>query len=338
MATESLVQQRGGGALVIDRGASAALARVDVLQERMQIITAVMANVLVDGRDYGKVPGTDKPSLWKAGAEKLMLTFSLAPLEPIVEDLTDSEQIRYRVKVPIESADGRILAVGIGEASTSEEKYRWRRPVCDEEFEATPESMRRIKWAKGDNGKGYPTPQVRTSPADLANTVLKMAHKRGLIQGTLMATGASSVFNQKEDALAKELVDSRLDPEAAPKVRRASERPAAASTTAGAMVTDARRVKDVRGPFGKTNSYALILEGDATEYTTKDQKHALEFERFKGTDHKLRVTYRVNDWQGKTYHNIDSFAVEDVAPAAPMATVPPASTTPLVAGDIPFGK
>ncbi len=337
MASDLVPAGRAAGALVIDRGGSTVLERIEQMQQRMQIITSVMANVLVDGRDYGRVPGTgDKPSLFKAGAEKLMLTFSLAAGEPVIEDLSDDEQIRYRVSVPIVNAEGRVLAVGIGEASTNEEKYRWRRPVCDEEFEATPNDSKRIKWGK-DGVRVYQVPQIRTSPADLANTVLKMAHKRGFIGGTLMATGASSVFNQKEGELAKELGDSRLDEAPAPKVKRASERPAAASSS-GASVSDARRVKDLR-PFGKDkNNYALILEGDSLEYNTKDQKLALELEAFKGTDHRLRVSFKDNDWNGKTYHNIEGFVVDDAAAPAPPPAQAAASSPPPTAGDIPFGR
>lgn len=337
MATDSLVAAERGGALVIDRGGSTALDRIDALQRRMAIITAVMANVLVDGRDYGVVPGTgDKPTLLKAGAEKLMLTFSLAAGEPTVDDLSDGEQIRYRVSVPIVNGEGRVLAVGVGEASTNEEKYRWRRPVCDEEYETTPAESKRIKWARGQGGKASQVLQIRTSPADLANTVLKMAHKRAFIGGTLMATGASSVFNQREAELEKELGESRLDAPEAPKVRRASEtRAAATPSRAGELVTDARPVKDVRA-FGKDKAnFALLLDGDPNEYTTKDPKLALELEGFKGTDHRLRVTYKDNEWNGKTYHNIESFVVSDGAPA--VAPAPVATTTPLAAGEIPFG-
>ncbi len=103
-------------------------------------------------------------------------------MQPNVEDLSTSDAVRYRVSVPIEAADGRILAAGIGEASTDEEKYRWRKPVCDEEFEETPAELRRLKWFRGREG-GYQGKQVRTSPADLANTVL-VAHKRAFVGGT----------------------------------------------------------------------------------------------------------------------------------------------------------
>src|SRR4051812_6500875 len=102
---------------VIDRGAGTAIQQ---LQSRMQTILDVMANVLEDGKDYGKIPGTDKPTLYKPGAEKLMLTFQLAAARPTLEDLSNEDEIRYRVNVPIEGIDGRVIAVGVGEASSNE--------------------------------------------------------------------------------------------------------------------------------------------------------------------------------------------------------------------------
>lgn len=317
---------------VIDRGASMALSVAD-MQQRSVLIRQVMANVLEEGKDYGRIPGTDKPTLFKPGAEKLCLTFSLAPILPTVEDLSTGEAVRYRVMVPIEATDGRVLAVGLGEASTDEEKYRWRRPVCDEEFDDTPATQRRMKWQRGKE-VGYQIKQVRTSPADLANTVLKMAHKRAFVAATLLATGASSVFNQDVEEFAKELHENVIDEEGdAPKtVRRASERKAAAPAKDGALVTPPLKVKDVKVFGANKDNYAITLVGHANEYTTKNPALALDLEGFKGTDHVIVVAYDDNDFKGKTYHNLKSFSVVTPA-AAPM----PAAVEPLTAGDIPFG-
>lgn len=333
---------------VIDRGA------MSKVQARMQTILDVMANVLEEGKDYGRIPGTDKPSLYKPGAEKLMLTFQLAAARPTIDDLsTDDDAVRYRVTVPIEGPDGRALAVGIGEASSNEEKYRWRKPVVDEEFFDTPEAMRREKWFRGKDGKpNWKGKQVRTSPADVANTILKMAHKRGFIHGTLLATGASSVFNQDLEDFAQELRESVIDDDDTPAARapkktvqRASEtgRRAAAATADAVdpalLVTEPRRVKSIR-VFGKTNSnYAVKLEGDPIEYTTRNGTLAQEIEKFVNTTHLVRLSYRVNESQGTTYYNIENCVVADpptVAAAKPTAPAP-ATEPPPSAQDIPFG-
>jgi hypothetical protein len=60
-------------------------------------------------------------------------------------------------------------------------------------------------------------------------------------------------------------------------------------------------------------------------------------EGFKGTDHLVVITYEVNEWQGKVYHNLKSFTVQDVPQGA--TTPPPQTTAPMpTAGDIPFGR
>jgi hypothetical protein len=318
---------------VIDRGAGTSLVQ---MQERGALIRQVMANVLEEGKDYGRIPGTDKPTLFKPGAEKLCLTFALGAVLPTVEDLSTSDAVRYRVSVPIEAADGRVLAVGLGEASSDEEKYRWKRPVCDEEFDETPAACRRVKWFKGRDG-AYQGKQIRTSPADLANTVLKMAHKRAFVAGTLLATGASSVFNQDLEDFNKELHENILDDEGAqtPKtVKRTSEKKAAGTE----LISPALKIKDVRA-FGKNkDNYAVSLIGHSLEYATKSEKLALEIEKFKGTDHLVRLTYVDNPSGDKVYHNIKSFEV--VEPVSQMSGgKPEAATAPMpTAGEIPFGK
>jgi hypothetical protein len=325
------------GLAVIDRGSGTTIA---AMQSRSVLIRQVMANVLEEGKDYGKIPGTDKPTLYKPGAEKLCLTFALAAVAPIVEDLSTPDTVRYRVNVPIEASDGRVLAVGVGECSSDEEKYRWRRPACEQEFQETPAACRRLKWMRGKEAP-YQVQQVRTSPADLANTTLKMAHKRAFVAATLLATGASSVFNQDAEDLAEELREAVLgEPEAPtpPKaVKRASEKPAAAGT-----LTEALKVRDVR-VFGKDqNNYAVTLIGNPYEFTTRDSAIALELEKFKGTDHLVRLAYVVREAGGKTYYNITRIEVADAKVDAPVAGGGAASgdavAPPLVAGDIPFGR
>jgi hypothetical protein len=101
-------------------------------------VQEVMQAVMKEGEHYGVIPFTDKPTLYKAGAEKLCMTFRIAD-EYRIEDLSTPDVIRYRVTcVGRHQLSGVELGSGMGEGSTSEEKYRWRAAVCDEEFEQTP--------------------------------------------------------------------------------------------------------------------------------------------------------------------------------------------------------
>lgn len=170
------------------------LTAVDI-KAQVQLIQEVMKAVMEKGVHYGIIPGTPKPTLYKPGSEKLLSTFRIG-VEPDSEDLSTMDEVRYRVKAKgFSQTTGEILGVGIGECSSNEEKYRWRKPVCDEEFNETPEDQKRIAWKKQD-GKPYQQKQVRTKPADVANTILKMAKKRAQIDLTLTVTAASDIFDQ----------------------------------------------------------------------------------------------------------------------------------------------
>lgn len=178
------------------------------------LIQRVMAAVMKRDVHYGVIPGTKKPTLYKPGSEAILSTFRIAVI-PEIQDISTPDEIRYRVLARGILPDGTVVGCGIGECSTSEEKYKWRMAVCDEEFNDTPEDRRRIKYALKWNDRNRKkemakTQQIRTEPADLANTVLKMAKKRAQIDLTLTATGASDVFDQDIEDLPPEFVEEHV--------------------------------------------------------------------------------------------------------------------------------
>jgi len=174
-----------------NRGMTAADVKAGV-----QLIQQVMATVMIKDIHYGTIPGTPKPTLYKAGSEKILTTFRIAAYPKEVDDLSTHDEARFRVKVHgIHQPTGMLIGVGIGECSSDEEKFKWRKPVCDQEFDETPEDRKRTVWKKAQSGP-YQLKQVRTNPADVANTILKMAKKRAQIDMTLTATAASDVFDQ----------------------------------------------------------------------------------------------------------------------------------------------
>lgn len=170
-------------------------------------VQEVMRAVMKPDVHYGKIPGTPKPALYKAGAEVLCMSFRIAD-DYRIDDLSTPDMIRYRVTcVGKHQTSGVELGSGMGEASTGEEKYKWRGAVCDEEFEITPATMRRVKFGKKQGGGFYKANQVRTEPSDLANTVLKMACKRAKMAMVLNVTAASDIFSQDLDELDETLRD-----------------------------------------------------------------------------------------------------------------------------------
>lgn len=175
-----------------------------ILAQRESIVRCMHTAMRKDV-DFGTIPGTPKPTLYKPGAEKLLSMFRLAA-KPEVEDLSTPDTIRYRVRVVItEIGSGRYLGEGVGEASSAETKYQWRSAVCKQEWEETPPDRRRRKWKNGSGG-AYTIDQVRAEMEDVANTVLKMAKKRAQIDAVLTVTAASDVFSQDLEDLPPEMV------------------------------------------------------------------------------------------------------------------------------------
>lgn len=184
----------------VDTYGSRSLTAADI-RAQVNLMQDVMAEVMRDGTHYGTIPGTKSKSLYKAGAEKLMATFRLAA-KPEVEDLSEGGEIAYRVTVNLLSASGTFIGAGIGECSSAEEKYSWRASVHAKEWQATPENRRRVKFFRD----GREVQQVRTNPADVANTILKMAKKRAQVDAVITATAASDIFTQDIEDLPDEVV------------------------------------------------------------------------------------------------------------------------------------
>jgi hypothetical protein len=180
-------------------------AQVNLVQEVMRAVMIGPSKENKDGVHYGVVPGTQKPTLFKPGAEVLCATFRIAPSYRI-EDLSTEDYSRYRIVcIGTHQTTSIFLGEGVGSCSSNEEKYKWRK-ATNKEWEMTTENRRRIKY--GYNSKEqreYEIKQVRTEAADLDNTILKMAAKRAQVAMTLNVTAASDIFTQDIEDLPEEL-------------------------------------------------------------------------------------------------------------------------------------
>lgn len=188
-------------------------------QAKKELIDSIMR----EGVDYGKIPGTDKSTLLKAGAEKATSFFGLSTRfrdDVVIEDFTGKDHdgepfFFYRRTCELWRGD-YIIAAAAGSCNSFEKKYRYRNservcPVCGKNA---------IIKGKAEYGGGFIcfekkggckakfqdndpaiTEQVvgqvkNPDVADLANTILKMADKRALVAATLIATGLSEYFTQ----------------------------------------------------------------------------------------------------------------------------------------------
>lgn len=173
----------------------------NVLIKRRERMVQLMTQAMKNGQHFGKVPGCKQNTLFQPGSQLLSVSFRIGHEPSNIEDLSTEDEKRYRVTDRVfDQATGVTLGFGIGECSSSEEKYAWKRCYIQQEFDATPIDRRKIKYSEY-NGKVTETKMIRTNPADVANTILKMARKRANVNGTIEVLAASDVFTQDVEDL-----------------------------------------------------------------------------------------------------------------------------------------
>lgn len=306
----------------IDRGVlptQEVVARVHRIQE-------VMKALMIDGTHFGKIPGTPKPTLYKPGAELLLMTFRIAASPSNIEDLSTPDEVRYRITVRgTNQVTGEIVGEMVGECSSSEEKYKWRKPVCDEEWQECDLGHRREKWQRGDNG-AFKVKQVRTAPADVANTILKMATKRALIATTLVCLGASDIFAQDLEDLSQELRESVTGADAPKDAKKEPQRKSQATSKTSRPVTGQGEALTATGILEKLwrpkdkKYFAAKLKSDERLFTQWIEKHEQleqDLKQFVDTDRAIKLAYTETQKDGKTYYNIIAVSIADAEPKVP---------------------
>jgi len=193
-------------------------ASVQTVLEQVNIIQELYSKAMKEGVDYGVIPGCGKPSLLKAGAEKITFMFRLRPNFLVEKEWLPNGHLVVNCKCELLNQNGEKLGEGVGMCSTLEKKYRWRDanrkcPVCGKEtiFKDKKEGGGWYCWAKkGGCGKQFAEndPAIlnqvvgkieNENIADEYNTVLKMAKKRAYIDATLTVSGVSDLFTQDLD-------------------------------------------------------------------------------------------------------------------------------------------
>jgi len=139
-----------------------------------------LLSLLKVGTDYGTISNYSKPVLFKAGAEKICRYLQLTVTYSVdhrYEDWKDG-LFHYEVRVRlIKLGSTAIAAEGIGSSNTRESYY------------------------------------ASLSPYSFANTVLKMAKKRALIDAVLNVSATSGIFTQDiEELPAKKVAQAKDEP------------------------------------------------------------------------------------------------------------------------------
>lgn len=158
-------------------------------------------HVLVKGTDYGEIPGVQKPSLFKPGAEKLLNIFGLGVRHVPLQQVEDWEKgffsYNYRAEVYV-LRSGVVISDCEGSCNSKEDKYRYRVvnawDASEEDKKASVKTRKRKYRSKKGEYLVYYVPN--NEPYSLVNTLKKMAQKRAMIGAVLIATRASEEYTQ----------------------------------------------------------------------------------------------------------------------------------------------
>jgi len=97
--------------------------------EAISQFQGIVRRELKDGLDFGVIPGTNKPTLLKPGAEKLAKLLNCYDDYEIIERIEDwgKPLFRYLIRCTlIEMSSGTKVSSGLGECNSYESKYRYR--------------------------------------------------------------------------------------------------------------------------------------------------------------------------------------------------------------------
>src|SRR3990172_4693719 len=96
---------------------------------RLQELQEFVREVMREGEDFGTIPGTTKPVLYKPGAEKLCEIYGLIQRAEVVTRIEDWERPFFHYEIRCDLVSKRTDAVvgsGLGSCNSMEAHYRWR--------------------------------------------------------------------------------------------------------------------------------------------------------------------------------------------------------------------
>jgi hypothetical protein len=195
------------------------------MREGLRQLEEFKRDIMIEGVDYGTIPGTPKPTLLKPGAEKLTLAFGLAPSFEHANRIEDWERgfFHYEERCTITSRrTGEVVATANGSANSKEPRYRWRNtggscPDCGHNVKRRRDGGAWCPRDDGGCGRNFSADSApkaqrveNPEPWELTNTILKMAQKRALVAAALIATGGSGIWTQDIEDMPSITGDARV--------------------------------------------------------------------------------------------------------------------------------
>jgi len=168
----------------------------------------VQSNLKKD-KDYGIIPGTSKPTLYKPGAEKIVMLGKLRSTFDILDETKDYEKEFFQFEVRWNLWAGEnLICQGIGLCSSKEDKYRYRW-ITENKLPNNTKKDNLIYKEKSSKYGKYKVYRIENEDiCSIANTILKMAKKRALIDAALLVGSLSELFTQDVEDLPEEYLKS----------------------------------------------------------------------------------------------------------------------------------
>lgn len=195
---------------------------IETAQKRLAELQRFVEFYMVEGEDYGKIPGTPKPTLYKSGADKLCDIYALADKYRVTNRTEDWDRNLFDYEVEctlVSKRTDQLVSTGLGSCNSYEGKYRWREskrkcPQCGKETIIKGKEEYGggwLCWRKEGKSEGCGAKFLIADPSivdqmvgktenedipTLKNTILKMAKKRAKMDAVLSATRSSGLFTQ----------------------------------------------------------------------------------------------------------------------------------------------
>lgn len=178
-------------------------AQIDEYKEFLQNYNEFIDSQLSENIDFGKVPGVEKPSLLKPGAEKLEKLFFLTHEKTQVEKIVDPGFVKYTYRTTIFDKNGNIKATCEGTCNSKETKYRYTNVNAKDANDEQKRNGQQIK-RNGQYGEYVVYRVEKKDFYDVENTIMKMAQKRSYVGAILEATNSSGRFTQDVEDMPNE--------------------------------------------------------------------------------------------------------------------------------------
>ena len=259
--------------------------------KQVEKVQQLMGAIMKPDHHFGIIPGTEKPTLYKAGAEKLNLMFRLAPTYTVERHNLPNGHREYETTCYLKHlGTDQIVGEGVGTCSTMESKYRYRN-----DYVSTGKPVPKEYWQNRDlsiiSGKGFVAKKIdgqweickaegkQENPdiADNYNTVKKVSKKRAYVDATITVCAASDIFNQDLEDFTEEKIETK-EPvptqDDKPGKKTTIDKPPK-KTTKKATVTDKEKRKAERDPIIEAIG-EVVQRPDFTDDERAEARKAVE--------------------------------------------------------------